>query len=248
MLGRLRGRREPLAEVAARDRDRAVRIHGRPFRFLGVVSGLAREEVRVRGALESTEPDAIALGVPEEDLEALGSLARGTPPEEDYEMSEAEELYAASLRRYGDIELPPADLVFAKGFADSRGIPAFGIDLATADYIDAFTRSVGAIELFRYSGRVRRLPRRLARIAGPEEFCLAWDDAVCRFPGIRAVERERERAMGFALGRIPTSSINVVVVLDLARVEGVVAAALASSGGGSGGSFLLESSVRLDAD
>lgn len=208
--------------MEGRRTEAVVRADGREFHVVGTVRGLASEEARVEEAFARLEPQGLALGVPPEDLEGLAQLAAGAEYEHEY--SEADEVYAHYLEQFGAVELPPRDIVAAYRAARERGLPVAAIDLPEAEYVDKFTQAVSTWQLLRYNWRVRRIAKRPPAAASALEFHLWWDREVGRLKGFAALERSREEAMASRLLAAELPSGRVLVLLEAARVEGLLRA------------------------
>jgi len=181
-------------------------------------------------AFEEIEPAAVAVGVPDEDLAGLRAILAGELDDQEYEMTDVEEAYGEGLRRFGEVRLPPAELLWLTRRADERGLPLLAFDLAADAYVETFTREVGAVDLLRYNARIHKLPSRLAATRTPQAYALAWDREVCRIGGFRRIEQAREDAMGARLRAFAKEHRRLLAVVDLARVPGT-AAKLADEGG-----------------
>jgi hypothetical protein len=201
-------------------RDEAVVEHGpRSFHLLGTVRGLRSEGLRVASAFDALRPAAVALGVGPEDLDGLSKFAEGASYEHEY--SEADEVYAHYLGQFGEVELPPLDLVVAVRRARAAGLPMLPIDLPEAQYVDLFTRSVSGWTLLRYNRRVRQLARRPPRAGDALDFHLRWDAEVRRMAGFRQLEDAREAAMAASLQRGPLPEGCILVLVEAARLAGI---------------------------
>lgn len=190
------------------------------FRVVGTVRGLVSEADRVGREFRESPPQAVALGVAPEDLRGLEELGQGADYEHDY--SEADAIYAHFLEGFGPVELPPRDLLTAVQAARERGIPLVAIDLPEADYVDAFTRYVTAWQLLRYNRLVRKLAKRAPGAPDAMTFHLQWDAHVRRLRGFDALERAREDAMVRRLLGAQWPAGRVLVLVEAARVEGVL--------------------------
>lgn len=146
----------------------------------------------------------------------------------DYEASDLltdnEVVYGLALERFGKVALPPPDLVAAVEVAHDADVPLFGVDFSEERYGDVFAENVGTFALMRYTRAVRRLARRPPEAASPREFAVAWDAALRRIRGYDAVERAREAQMAGAARHLASEHGVVLLVVDAAREDGVLAA------------------------
>ncbi len=191
---------------------------------LGSVQGLVSEAPRVATAFRRVAPAVVALGVATEDVAGLVAYA-ASPDEDDFSadsLLESEAVFAASLAKFGPVDLPPPDLREAIRLAQEADIPVVGIDLGEDAYADVWSREVNVFELWRVSRAARRLHKRPPVADSAHAFALAWDAEHRRVPGLARVEAAREREMGRALRSFsPTPAL---VIVELARFDGVIAA------------------------
>lgn len=199
-----------------------MRAGDRELHLFGTVRGLVSEAARVEGLFERVKPEVVALGVGPEDLEGLRQLDAGTAYEHDF--SEADDVYAHYLGQFGPVELPPRDLVRAVRLAAERKVPVVPIDLPEVQYVDAFTKAISGFELLRYNHRIRKLAKRPPQAEDALEFHLAWDRAIGKLRGFAALERHREAHMAERLRTAPELAGRVLVLVEAARLEGVVRA------------------------
>jgi pheromone shutdown protein TraB len=197
-----------------------IEVPGCQFVVLGTVRGLVSEAARVEAAFERVQPDIVALGVGPEDLAGLEQHAKGAEYEHDY--SESDEVYAHFLAQFGPVELPPRDLALAVELAARRGVPLVAIDLPEVAYVEAFTREVSGWQLLMYNRRVRKLAKRPPAAEDAMDFHLAWDRAIGRLKGFATLEREREEHMARNLAEDARFRGKVLVLVEGARVEGLV--------------------------
>lgn len=201
-----------------------------PVVVLGTVQGLVAERARVRDAFAKAQPRAVALGISPESAAALLRYApvEGADPFD--ELPDAELAYAARLQAFGDVSLPPPDLLEAAALAREQGVPIFGVDLAEERYEDLFTHEVGAWSLLRYGRAQRRLAKRPPEAADARAFALAWDAHLRRIPALARVEAAREAHIAQAAQALAQREGGAaLLVVDVAREAGVQAALLAGS-------------------
>ncbi len=106
--------------------------------ILGTVAGFVPDGERVRTAFESWRPDAVALGVPDEDLASLGFLAKHPMPASLIGAHEA----PPPRRRLGDPGAGAAGFEFITRPApppppqDPSSLPVAGLDAASARLLE----------------------------------------------------------------------------------------------------------------
>lgn len=204
---------------------------------LATVQGLVAERDAVRRAFTLHAPAAIALGVSPEAAASLLRFERtpemGDPfedlPDHDY-------VYSLKLREYGEVDLPPPDLLEAARVGKAAGIPVYGVDLPEEAYEEAFAKEVNVWGFLRYGRIQRRLARKPPRADDVRAFSLAWDAAIRRVKGIGRLEAMREARIAAGARALATQvGGRVLLVVDLPRAEGVRRAlAQADTGAGIG--------------
>ena len=197
----------------------SARVH-----VLGAVHGLMSEAAVVEEAFRASQPDAVALGIAPGELDGLDEHARGEPSEPDQEVTiDPSEHYALGLSRYGDIGLPPPDLVAAVALAREHGVEPVAVDLDGTQYDEIFAANVGPFAFFRYGRRVQKMGKRPPRAPDAVAFALAWDARIRALRGFDRVEAAREEAIARRVEDLATRHRSVLVLVDVARAEGVVA-------------------------
>lgn len=196
-------------------------LEGQDVVLLGTVQGLVAEAARVRGAFEETRPAAVAVGV---SPEALAAVSRYQPdggnPFDD--LPDAEYAYSQRLASFGEVALPPPDLVEAVRLAGARGVPAYGVDLTEEQYEETFTREIGPLALLRYGRIQRRLAKRPPEAEDARAFSLAWDAELRRLEPLARVERRREDRMAEGARAVARQAGGaVLLIVDAPREAGV---------------------------
>ncbi|MEA3199453.1 MAG: hypothetical protein QOE90_881 [Thermoplasmata archaeon] len=190
--------------------------------LVGTVQGLVAEAARVREAFEAARPRAVALGV---SPEAAGALLRyqpveGADPFDD--LPDAELAFAARLQEYGDVALPPPDLLEAVRLAREAGVPVYGADLPEERYEEVFAAEVSAWGLLRYGRVQRKLAKRPPAAPDARAFALAWDARLRRIKGLDRVERAREAHVAATARSLARQAGGpLLLVVDAAREPGV---------------------------
>lgn len=192
---------------------------------LGAVHGLLSEAAAVEDAFRAAAPDAVALGIAPGELEGLDLHAKGESTEDDETpiTIDPSESYAIGLSRFGDIGLPPPDLVAAVALARERGLDPVPVDLDGTQYDELFAAKVGPFALFRYGRLVQKMAKRPPAATDATAFALAWDARIRRLRGFDDVEKARESQMAARVEDLATRHRSVLLVVDVARAAGVVA-------------------------
>jgi pheromone shutdown protein TraB len=198
-----------------------VQSHGRDFHILGTVTGLVSEAHRVAAVFQDLAPDCLAVGIPANELTGLRTFMVDGPDAQEPEEEDVEEGYSVALSRFGDVGVPPPDLMEAVRLAVDGGLDVFPLDLDDETYADAFTQEVSGIQLIRYSLKLRRLARKPPKATSAGEFALKWDGDVRRLKGFARLELRRERKMAESLRAIPADYTRILAVIELPRLAGV---------------------------
>lgn len=197
-------------------------VEGGEVVLVATVQGLLAEREKVRRAFEQHPPAAVALGVSPESAAALLRFERDPEHDPIEDLPDHDYVYSVVLRRFGDVELPPPDLVEAARLGKEAGLPVYGVDLPEEAYEDAFTREVNVWGFLRYGRIQKKLARRPPDKPDAAAFCLAWDAAIRRVKGIARVEALREARIGQASRALAGQVAGpVLLVVDLARAAGV---------------------------
>lgn len=192
--------------------------------LLGTVAGFVPDGARVRAAFESFRPDALALGIPEEDLASLRILA---DPANLAQLPEPDDWNARLLellKRFGDVRVPSPDLGEAYALATAGHIPITAIDLGDMAHAEIYTRHVGMLSVLR-SNRIRNaiLAADFAAASDAYDLAARWDAEHNRIKAVAAVERMREEHMARQLRESAATSHRILAVLPSVRLAGVTA-------------------------
>lgn len=198
-------------------------VEGGEVVLLATVQGLVAERDNVRRAYTLVKPAAVALGVSPEAAASLAAFAR-TPEMDDpfEELPDHDYVYSVVLRTFGEVDLPPPDLLEAARLAKADGLPLHGADLTEETYEDHFTKMVSVWGFLRYGRIQRRLARKPPRAPDAASFSLAWDAAIRRVKGIARLEELREAHIAQTSAALARElGGRVLLVVDLPRAGGV---------------------------
>lgn len=191
--------------------------------LLGTIPGFVADGERVRQAAAQHAPQAIALGVPPEDLEVLEALS--SQASELMEPDALTERFLETLKGFGPVQIPSPDLEAAHRLAKQAQIPLLALDMDDASHAELYTASVRFHHVLRSNSRYKRLLKRGLR-AKPEDayaFAKAWDLATLPTASLRAVEAMREATMAARLRDEAKGRARMLAVVPAARFDGVVA-------------------------
>jgi len=197
-----------------------VRLGGGSVHLLPVVRGPPSESEAVRRAIESTRPAVVALSIGPEELQTLRYYDGGPLDPANFE----EEIYVAGLSAWETPVKPPPCFSEAIRSAEACGARVEAIDMDEVLYTEAYVDCVSALELV-FQGRLeRRLRKKRFRATTPREFVLEWDAEVNGSSGFRRLQARREAFIASRLRTVSFAGGKVLAVIELERVEGVLAA------------------------
>lgn len=198
-------------------------VEGGEVVLLATVQGLVSERDAVRRAFARVAPAAVALGVSPEAAAALLGFERTPEMEDPFEdLPDHDFVYSLKLREYGEVDLPPPDLLEAARLAKAEGVPLHGVDMPEEQYEDAFTKEVSVWGFLRYGRIQRRLARKPPKAPDAVAFSLAWDAKIRKVKGIAKLETMREaRIAAGARALAAQERGRILLVLDVARAAGV---------------------------
>lgn len=190
---------------------------------LSTIQGLVAERDSVRRCFSLFPPAAVALGVSPEAAAALLRFERTPEMEDPFEdLPDHDFVYSVKLREYGDVDLPPPDLLEAARMGKAAGLPVHGVDMPEEQYEDAFTKEVSVWGFLRYGRIQRRLARKPPRSPDAASFSLAWDASIRRVKGIARLEAMREARIAEGARALAAEvQGRVLLVVDLPRSVGV---------------------------
>lgn len=196
-----------------------LRIGACDCRILGTVAGWMADGARVHEAADAFRPEAIALGIPPEDLDPLGALVADPLLAEDLpDLDGHDGHFIDLLRQWGDIQVAPSpDLASAH----ATGLPLHAIDLDDEAHTDLYTRRVKVHHLVQRASAHKRL----LKAKFPDDahgFALEWDRILCRVRPLALLEQDREAHMAECIRDLAHDHARLLVVLPAARFAGVV--------------------------
>lgn len=190
--------------------------------LVGTVPGFVPDGDRVAQAFQAFLPDAVALGVPPEDLQTLAALAGADPKPVLPEPDEATARLLELIAPFGGTAVPSPDLERATMLARERGVPVAALDLDDVAHAQLYTKHVK----FRHVVQSNSVKRRLLKdgVQGADAYAVAaaWDAAWTRPKGLRAVEAAREQTMAHRLREVAAGRERLLAVVPAVRLDAVV--------------------------
>ncbi|OGS50840.1 MAG: hypothetical protein A3K65_03060 [Euryarchaeota archaeon RBG_16_68_12] len=194
-----------------------VELRGCRLHLMPVVRGLASESETVRAAVAEVAPEAVALSISREEIEALRAHDGADVPPDNVD----EEVYVRGLSRFGAVRKPPPCFVEALAAAAARGIPVHPLDMDEDQYTSAFVAAVGTVDVLRTNARQGRLQRWTPRSETPEAFVREWDALVNTPAGYRRLQEEREAFIARRLRQLAGRYRTLLALVEVERAGGV---------------------------
>src|SRR3990170_1805293 len=185
--------------------------------FLPVVRGLVREAERVRFAIEEAAPEAVAMTVGREDLDGLAAYDGAEAEPANWE----EEMYVAGLRQWGEVRKPPPCFVEAVRAARERGIAIRALDFNDEDYTEAFTATIGTLDLLWHTRLEKKAREHGFTATTPEEFVLEFDTLVNDPEAYLRLEQARERHIAKRIAKLAGKHRSLLALVEYERAAGV---------------------------
>jgi len=200
-------------------------IKGCDVLLLGTVAGFLPDADRVRAAFEAHRPDAVALGVPPEDLEALERLWASQDAREALAQPDARaDRLLHLLGRFGATRIPSPDLEAAYAQAKAHHLPIAAVDLDDVAHTEAYVRRVKVRHLWRapkHEARLLQAPFTDAKDA--YDLATQWDALANHSRPLRHLESLREDAMAKGVADGAAGHARLLAVVPAPRLPGVAA-------------------------
>lgn len=204
-------------------------LSGSRVTVLGTIQGLAGESKRLQEVWDQSgaQGATLALGVPPEDLSNLKRMGQDGVEEfmeQELDTGSYEDWILPQLAVFGDIAMPPDELLLAERLAREHDAPIEAIDLDDEAYADLYVKHVSGFQMVR--GQLRQ--KRAVAVAGeradsPEQLMLLWDESLTSIRGYRKFEDDRERYMVDKLNTLAAAPGHhrIIAVVPYARAAGI---------------------------
>jgi hypothetical protein len=189
------------------------RVHVMP-----VIRGLVSESERVAEAFGELRPEAVALSIGREELEALKAHSGENVPPENVE----EEVYVRGLSGFGEVRKPPPCFVAALSACTEGGIPIHPLDMDDEQYSSTYVASVSTVDILLTNVREGRLRKWVSKAAAPADFVREWDAVVNQSAGYRKLVAEREAFLARRIRQLASRYGVLLVLIDVERAKGVL--------------------------
>lgn len=206
----------------------SVYLDGCQVLLVGTIQGLKGEAARVRDAWDRLGgAEAIALGVGAEDVANLQRMGETPGAVDEFLAQELdtgsyEEAILPQLSQFGDIVMPPDDLLAAEALSRGSDVALVPLDLDDEAHSDLYVKHLSGWQMVRGQMKQKRLVGRGGDAAGSaEELMLLWDHTFRSLPGYARVEEDREAHMEAGVRELAHRYDRLLVVLPYARVVGM---------------------------
>jgi hypothetical protein len=191
-----------------------LKINSCDLYILGVIHGLISERKKVREAFQIAMPSKVALGIPPEDLRNLEN-------HEDFDSSNQEDFFQL-LANYGEVAVPPLDLVESIKICEEERIPIQAIDMDDENYAEFFTKNVSIWGILKNSRKMKKMKKKKEKkFATVEEFIKDWDEQFTSIKSFKKVEEKREEEMALKLMKMANED-RILAIVPYQRMEGIV--------------------------
>lgn len=220
------GVREPFQARLPRGRVEApatrIRIGACEVHLLGTIAGFVPEATRVQAAF-AVGPEAVALGVPQEDLPALEALWKDPALQQELvEPDVANEHLLKLLGRFGATRIPSPDLEAAYSLAKEANIPVEALDLDDTEHATTYVERVKVRHLWWAPRREKRLLKENFEECGDAyALAIAWDREVNASKPIRELETLRENRMAARIRELAGKHGRLLAIVPAPRFAGI---------------------------
>ena len=193
-----------------------IEIEGCKIYMLPVIHGLVEEGEKVERAVKEVMPSCIAIGIANEDMEALKNYEEGRdiPPQYEY--------YLAFLSNYGKVALPPPDIKTAYEISKLHDIEIHAIDVDDEEYADLLVKNVSLLSLIKHSRKIKKLRKKAFRAENARDFVFEWDEYMTSVKAFRKIEKAREKRMAENIKKLAEKHEKILAIIPLERFYGVV--------------------------
>ena len=188
--------------------------------ILPVVSGLVTEADKVKEAYGRYDAYAVTLGI--EGVEAIKH--RKEIPDENYEVSEIDIVYAERMSYWGEIQIPNPAFCELVDLCTADGVSVIPLDMCDEDFDTAYMECVSAFQFTNQHRIAKKGMKVKLDMSSPEATACAWDEFVSQNKGLRKLDRFREAYIAKEITSTAKFRRSLLVVMEVERVKGVTEA------------------------
>ncbi|MBE6526392.1 MAG: hypothetical protein E7Z63_01280 [Thermoplasmata archaeon] len=185
--------------------------------ILPVVSGLVSEGQKVRDAYGKYEAYAVSLGI--EGVEAV--RRRKEIPEDLYEISELDIVYAERMSYFGEVEAPSPAFCELIDLCTTDGISVIPLDMKDEDFDTAYMNCVSAFQFTNQHRLAKKGMKVTLDIGSPEAMAKSWDAFVSQNKGLRKLDLFREKYIAKEIRSTAQYRKSLLAVIECERADGI---------------------------
>jgi len=185
--------------------------------ILPIVSGLVSESQKVRDAYGRYEAYAVSLGI--EGVEAV--RRRKEIPDDMYEISELDIVYAERMSYFGEVEAPSPAFCELVDLCTADGISVIPLDMKDEDFDTAFMNCVSAFQFTNQHRLAKKGMKVKLDIASPEAMAKSWDAFVSQNKGLHKLDLFREQYIAKEIRSTAKYRKSLLAVIECERADGV---------------------------
>ena len=185
--------------------------------ILPVVSGLVSESQKVRDAYGKYEAYAVSLGI--EGVEAV--RRRKEIPEDLYEISELDIVYAERMSYFGEVEAPSPAFCELVDLCTADGISVIPLDMKDEDFDTAYMNCVSAFQFTNQHRLAKKGMKVTLNIGSPEAMAKSWDAFVSQNKGLHKLDLFREKYIAKEIRSTAQYRKSLLAVIECERADGV---------------------------
>ncbi|MBC7081402.1 MAG: hypothetical protein H5T44_04075 [Thermoplasmatales archaeon] len=193
-----------------------IEINGKKIYLLPVIRGLAGEGEKVKKSFYEINPDCIAIVTADEDLKLIGEKI------EEASMPIEYQYYLLHLSRYGEIAIPPQDIIVADEISKKEKIPLFAVDMNDDEYMEKFVEYISLFSLIRYSRKVKRLAKKKFNAKNAEEFVVMWEKEITSIKSFKKLEEERENKIAEKILNLCNKYEKLLVIIQFEKYGAIL--------------------------
>lgn len=188
------------------------------FDLVPFIKGLVSEKDKVIQALDSKDYDATAVALGAEDIVAI---SKRDEIEGEFESSDLDTVYSGLLTQFGAIDMPDPASTTLIDVCKERNIPVIPLDMTDEEYTQLYCETVSTVEFLKEKHLIKKALKKKFDMSSPESFVMEWDALVNHLGGYAKMSRYREEYMSKQIKDIANYRKNVLLLIELERVDGV---------------------------
>ncbi len=185
--------------------------------ILPIVSGLVSETQKVKDAYGKYDAYAVSLGI--EGIEAI--RRRKEIPEDMYEISEIDIVYAERMSYFGEVEAPSPAFCEIIDLCTADGISVIPLDMKDEDFETAYMNCVSAFQFTNQHRLAKKGMKVQLDMGSPEGMAKSWDAFISQNKGLRKLDLFREKYIAKEIRSTAQYRKSLLAVIECERADGV---------------------------